>query len=196
MILSGVGSLEDQEILDLYFSREEIAIEKTRQKYGARLFFTAQNILQNREDAEECVSDTMLKAWENIPPQRPNMFGAFLVKITRNLSLNRWKANTAERRGGGTVDLLLSELEDCIPEEKGRQPEQAQEARFIEECIHKCLEELDPTARMAFIMRYFHGESIEEICRRFSFSESKAKSMLFRTRKKLKEHLEKQGVVL
>ena len=188
--------MEDNEILDLYFSRAEIAIEKTRQKYGMRLFFTAQNILQNREDAEECVNDTLLRAWEHIPPERPLMFGAFLVKITRNLALNRVKASTAEKRGGGTVDILLSELEDCIPERNTTSPEQAQEAQLIHECINDCLEELDQTARIAFVMRYFHGESIEEICTRFSFSESKTKSMLFRTRKKLKEHLEKEGVVI
>ena len=122
------------------------------------------------------------------------MFGAFLVKITRNLALNRVKASTAEKRGGGTVDILLSELEDCIPERNTT--EQAQEGQLIQECINNCLEELDQTARIAFIMRYFHGESIEEICTRFSFSESKTKSMLFRTRKKLKEHLEKEGVVI
>ena len=188
--------MEDQEILDLYFSRKEIAIEKTRQKFGTRLFFTAQNILQNREDAEECLNDTLLRAWNNIPPQRPELFGAFLMKITRNLALNRFKANTAQRRGGDTVDLLLSELEDCIPQKRGNAPEDVQEAEFVQECINNCLAQLDQTARTAFIMRYFHGQSIEEICTRFSYSESKTKSMLFRVRKKLKEDLEKEGVVI
>ena len=186
--------MEDKEILDLYFSREEIAIEKTRQKFGTRLFFTAQNILNSREDAEECLNDTLLKAWENIPPQRPAMFGAFLVKITRNLALNRYKASHTQRRGGDTVELLLSELEDCIPAQASGSPEMVQEAQHIQESINKCLEELEQTARIAFIMRYFHGESIETIATRFAYSESKTKSMLFRTRKKLKEHLEKEGV--
>jgi RNA polymerase sigma-70 factor (ECF subfamily) len=140
------------------------------------------------------VNDTLLKAWDVIPPSRPEVFGAFLVKITRNLSINRWTAKSAAKRGGGEIPLLLSELTDCIPSLSG--PEQEYEASHITETINSFLEGIDKTARVIFILRYFHGESINTISERFKMSESKTKSTLFRTRKKLKLHLEKEGVVI
>ena len=147
--------MDDKDILDLFFERREEALDETRRKYGRRLFFSAMNILHNHQDAEECVSDTLLNAWEAIPPSRPTMFGAFLAKITRNLSLNKWKAQHAERRGGGEVELLLSELEDCVPSSKSHIPEEALESQHITEAINDCLRELDQTARVAFVLRYF-----------------------------------------
>jgi len=188
--------LEDKEILDLFFERREEALEETRRKYGQRLFRSAMNILQNTQDAEECVNDTLLKAWGAIPPSRPVMFGAFLAKIARNLSVNQWKAASAVRRGGGEVELLLSELEDCVPAAKSGIPEAAYEARLVTEAINHCLDSMDQTARVAFVLRYFHGESICGICERFHMSESKVKSLLFRARKKLGAHLKREGVVL
>ena len=188
--------MEDKEILDLFFERQEAAIEETRLKYGQRLFRSARNILHNNEDAEECVNDTLLKAWEAIPPRYPVMFGAFLSKITRNLSLNRWKAANTARRGGGEVAVLLSELEDCLPPSNVGIPEAGYEAKLVTEAINTCLGSMDQTARVAFVLRYFHGESISDICQRFGMSESKVKSILFRARKKLGTHLEKEGVAL
>ena len=188
--------MEDKEILNLFFERREEALDETRQKYGRRLLFTATNILHNNEDAEECVSDTLFKAWETIPPNRPTMFGAFLAKITRNLSINKWKAQSAARRGGGEMELLLGELEDCIPASKIGLPEEAYESQLVTEAINDCLHEMDQTARVAFVLRYFHGENIKGIAERFNMSESKVKSLLFRARKKLGAHLEKEGVVL
>ena len=188
--------MEDKEILDLFFGRQEVAIEETRRKYGQRLFRSAMNILHNSEDAEECVSDTLLKVWETIPPTYPVMFGAFLSKITRNLSLNKWKAGNAARRGGGEVEVLLSELEDCLPASQIGVPEAGYESKLVTEAINACLGSMDQTARVAFVLRYFHGESIGDICQRFDMSESKVKSILFRARKKLGTHLEKEGVAL
>jgi len=186
--------LDDNHILDLFFARQEDALEITKRKYGQRLLRTAMNILHNIQDAEECVSDTLLNAWNAIPPNRPAMLGAFLAKISRNLAINKWKAKSAARRGGGEMPLMLSELEDCIPSTKTGTPETTYEANQITAAINDCLNSMDQTVRVAFVLRYFHGESIASICARFNISESKAKSMLFRARKKLKTHLEKEGV--
>ena len=187
--------MEDHDILDLYFNREESAITETRSKYGLRLYKVAINILRVNEDAEECVNDTLLKAWEAIPPSRPERFGAFLAKIARNLSINKWQAKGAARRGGGEVSLLLSELEDCIPAQSAG-PEAEYESTRVQEAINTGLATLDKASRAAFVLRYFHGESIRGVSERFNMSESKVKSMLFRARKKLGAYLEKEGVAL
>jgi len=192
----GVVTLEDDKILDLYFERREEALDETKRKYGQRLFRSAMHILQNDQDAEECVNDTLLKAWRAIPPSRPVMFGAFLAKIARNLSINRWRAEGAARRGGGEIELLLGELQDCVPASETGTPEAVYESQLVTEAINRCLGSMDQTARVAFVLRYFHGESIRDICERFHMSESKVKSLLFRARKKLGAHLEKEGVVL
>ena len=181
-------------ILDMFFNRQELALAETRNKYGRRLLRTAKNILHSAEDAEECVNDTLLKAWEVIPPDKPTLFGAFLVKITRNLSINKWKAKAAAKRGGGETDLLLSELEECIPSVGG--PEEEYEASQVTEAINSFLNSMDQTVRVAFVMRYFHGESIKSISERFHMNENKTKSILFRTRKKLATFLEKKGVIV
>ena len=186
--------LDDHLIVDMYFDRQEAAIVESRSKYGLRLFKVAFNILRNHEDAEECISDTLFKAWEAIPPTRPAKLGAYLAKITRNLSINKWQAKGAARRGGGEVDLMLSELEDCIPSKVGLEAEY--ESQVTQEAINLFLGNLDKVARTAFILRYFHGESIRNICERFHMSESKIKSVLFRTRKKLSAYMEKEGIII
>jgi len=122
------------------------------------------------------------------------MFGAYLAKIARNLSINKWQARGAARRGGGEISLLLSELQDCIPATGG--PEAEYESARVREAINTGLGTMDKTARAAFILRYFHGESIRDVCERFNMSESKVKSILFRARKKLGTYLEKEGVAL
>ena len=186
--------MEDYEILDLYYQRSEYAITETKLKYGKRLHKTAMNILHNAEDSEECVNDTLFQAWEAIPPTRPTSLGAYLAKITRNLALNRWEASAAQKRGSGEVPLLLSELEDCIPASVG--PEEDFEATLVTEAIDKYLSTLEKATRKLFVLRYFHGESTKELSQRFRISESKTKSILFRTRKKLGVHLQKEGVQL
>jgi len=189
-----VIKVDDELILDMFFERQESAIAETRNKYGRRLYRTAMNILHSNEDAEECVSDALLKAWGAIPPSRPVKFGAFMVKIARNLSINKWEAKKTAKRGRGEINLLLSELEECIPSSGG--PEEAYEASLVTEAINSFLTTMDQAARVAFVMRYFHGESIRDISKRFQISESKTKSMLFRSRKKLGAYLEKEGVVI
>jgi len=195
MNLPGGEGLTDIEIIELYFQRDEGALEATKRKYNQQMFHTSMNILRNMQDAEECVNDTLLKAWESIPPTRPQFLGAFLIKITRNLSINKWKAKRAVRRGGDTVNLLLDELEECIPGSQIGLPEEEYEASLVTEAINEWLGSMNQMARVVFVMRYFHGESIRNICERCNMTESKVKSMLFRSRKKLKAHLEKEGIV-
>ncbi|MCL2187721.1 MAG: sigma-70 family RNA polymerase sigma factor [Defluviitaleaceae bacterium] len=186
--------LDDDKIIDLYFSRMEIAIAETRKKYGGRLFTVARNILFNKEDAEECVNDTLMKAWQHIPPKRPEMLGAYLSKIVRNLSINALQAKKAAKRGGDEVNLLLGELTECIA--SPHTPENTHEANEVTNALNMFLAKQEKTARVAFVLRYFHGESINNICTRFNMGESKVKSILFRTRKKLRTHLEKEGIAI
>jgi len=186
--------VEDSLIIDMFFARQELAIEETKRKYGRRLFRTSNNVLSNSEDAEECVNDTLLKAWDVIPPSRPVMLGAFLAKIARNLSINKWEAKGAAKRGGGETNLLLSELEECIPALSGTEKEY--ESKLVGEAINSFLIKEKQAARVVFVLRYFNGESINAISERFKMSESKIKSMLFRTRKKLKDYLEKEGLTI
>ena len=186
--------MDDNDILDLYFNRSETAISETRDKYGLRIFKVSINILRAKEDAEECVNDTLLKAWEAIPPSRPGILGAFLAKIARNLSINKWHARGAAKRGGGEASLILSELEDCIPAPGG--PEQEYESARVTQAINAYLATMDKATRAAFVLRYFHGESIRGVCQRLGISETNAKSVLFRARKKLGAYLEKEGVTL
>jgi len=186
-------ALDDKAIVDLFFSRDETAVSCAKEKFGGRLYKTAFNILHSKEDAEECVSDTLMKAWTSIPPTRPDMLGAYLAKITRNLCLNKYNANRAAKRGGGEYAIALGELEDTLTKPADR-PEAAHEAKTITAAINVFLTTLNKPARVAFVLRYFHGDSVADICQRFDMSESKVKSMLFRTRNKLRKHLEKEGV--
>ncbi|MCL2357059.1 MAG: RNA polymerase sigma factor [Defluviitaleaceae bacterium] len=187
--------MDDHAIIALYFARDEAALEATRRKYGNRLFRCAMNILFNAQDAEECVSDAFFKAWKAIPPASPEMLGAFLAKIVRNLSINKLEARSAAKRGGDEARLFLGEMEECLPSPAGG-PEDEFEARSVTNAINSFLSNANKTARAAFVLRYFHGESIGAIAGRFQISESNVKSTLFRTRKKLRLHLEKEGVLI
>ena len=187
--------LDDNKIVDLFFERQELAITETKIKYGNRLFRSSLNILYNTEDAEECVNDTLLKAWEAIPPNRPTMLGAFLAKIVRNLSINKWKSKNTQKRGRGEISFLLDELEECIPHDKGI-PEQEYESSRIVEAINSCLSSMELQMRVAFVERYFHGDSILDISLRHRISQSKVKSLLFRARNKLRTHLEDEEIGL
>jgi len=186
--------MEDQIIIDLYFDRHELALVKSEEKYGKRMYKTANNILNSDSDAKECVNDTLLATWNAIPPERPKFLGAFLSKITRNLAINKWKAGRAQKRGGSETDLLLDELQDCIP--AAGDLEKTYESDLIVDTINNYLAGVEQEVRIMFVMRYFHGESIGNISHHFTTSESNVKSKLFRLRKKLGTHLEKEGIVL
>lgn len=186
--------MEDAQIIDLYWIRSESAIQETSDKYGRYLGSIAHNIVHSAEDAEECVNDTYLHTWNAIPPTRPKAFQIWLGKITRNLSLDVWKRQRAQKRGGGGVALLLSELEDCLPSSEAveRHLEDQELAGFISAFLRTQREE----NRVYFLRRYWYGESLAQIAQRFGVGEGAVKSALFRTRRGLKEYLEREGVSL
>ena len=191
--------MEDKQIVDLYWERNERAIAESDAKYGAFCARIAMNILDNAQDAEECVNDTYLRAWNAIPPDRPVKLGAFLGKITRNLSLDRYKAKKTAKRGNSLFLVSLDELSECVPDGStgfGSGFDEETEARRIGDCINRFLRRQSGEARDVFICRYFYSDSIGEIARRFGLSESKVKSMLHRARSKLKKFLESEGIRL
>lgn len=185
--------MDDKQILDLFWSRSENAVYETGMKYGKLCMRLAMNILSSLEDAEECVNDTYLGVWNAIPPQRPVSLSAFICKITRNLALKKYEYVSARKRNP-VVAVSLTELEDCI---SGLETIEEQiENRRIEEVISEFLRTLDYIERNVFLRRYWYFDSIEEIAIRFNISNSKTTSMLFRTRKKLRSHLQKEGINL
>ncbi len=185
--------MDDTQIVNLYWDRSEAAIEKTAQKYGQYCFSIAYNILQNREDADESVNDTYLDAWNSIPPHRPSKLSTFLGKITRRISIDKWRSRSAEKRGGGEIVLALDELSDCIPSNSN--VEQEIEAVVLGDLINAFVMALPIMERRVFICRYWYVDSIAAICQQFGFSESKVKVMLHRTRNQLRAYLEKEGVL-
>lgn len=186
--------MDDKEIIDLYWERSELAISETDLKYGRVCNRVAYRVLSNVEDSEECVNDTYLKAWSVIPPTRPVKLMAFLVKITRNLALNRYEKSAAEKRGGGEVNLALDELSECIPDPNS--VENQIDNRLLVDRLNEFLEGLQPDARRIFLRRYWEVCSIREIAELYSISESKVKVSLFRTRGKLRSFLEQEGIAL
>ena len=183
--------MDDKSIVDLYFSRNEEAITQTDKKYGRYCYRIAYNILTNEEDAEESVSDTYMKAWSTIPPRHPSVLSTFLGKITRHISIDRWRERSAQKRGGGEVTLALEELEDCVA---GMQDvEMEYERKEIVKAYIKFLDTLPITERRVFLCRYWYVESIEMIAEKFGFSQSKVKTMLHRTRAKLRKRLAEEG---
>ena len=185
--------MEDGQIIDLYWNRDQQAIRETEGKYGALLNRIAWNLLHSREDAEECVSDTYLRAWNAIPPTRPAFLRTWLGRVTRNLSLDRWKRREAEKRGGG-AELLLGELEDCLPAPGG--PERTVEDQELAELLNGFLRGISREGRAMFLRRYWYGESVAEVAAALRCGEGKVKSSLFRTRKALAAYLEKEGIAL
>jgi len=183
--------MDDREIIDLYWQRDERAIDETASKYGAYCMKISYNILQSTADSEENVNDTYLQTWKNIPPHRPTMLIAFLAKITRNLALNRYKANHTQKRFANEFALSLDELDLCTPSKISVEDEA--EIGELSKSISRFLYEQKKDARNVFVCRYFYSESIDEIAKRFGYSQSKIKSMLMRTRTKLRAWLEKEG---
>ena len=191
--------MEDQQIIELYFKRDERAISESQAKYGDYCLRIALNLLDNMQDAEECVNDTYLRAWEAIPPTKPVKLGAFLGKITRNLSLDYFKARKTAKRGNSLFQVSLDEINECVPAGStgyGSGFDDETESRRIGECINRFLRKQPKEARDVFICRYFYSDSIGEITRRFGLSESKVTSMLLRTRIKLRRFLESEGIRL
>ena len=182
--------MEDDKIVQLYWDRDETAITATSDKYGAYCLFISRNILGNNEDAQECVNDTYLKAWNTIPPHRPAMLSTFLGKITRNLSFDRYKANRRDKRGGSQTELVLDELNEIISDKSS-------EAEFdrveLISAINGFLSELPQDKRKMFVCRYWYAYSIPEIAKRFGMTENNVSVSLNRTRQKLRNYLKERG---
>ena len=185
--------MEDAEIIDLYWSRDESAIKETEYKYGRFCHSIALRILTVWEDAEECVNDTYQKVWNAIPPQRPNLFRAWLGKIVRNLSINRYEYNHASKRYAGG-DTLLSEMSDCIPDNKTT--DTILEAQELSGYISDWLDGLSEINRALFVRRYWSGETVSDLAKIIGTSPNKLAGQLFRLRAGLKVYLEKKGVQL
>jgi len=183
--------VEDTEIIELFWARNEAAIRETSAKYGKLCFHIARNILSSPEDCEECVNDTYIGVWNSIPVQRPSHFPAFISRIARNLALKKHDYNTAAKRRT-EAETPLDELVDCV---SGRESvENEVENRLIQRALNAFLRELDRDKRDVFLCRYWYFEPIDEICAHTGYSQSKVKSMLFHTRKKLRAYLEREGV--
>lgn len=185
--------MTDEQIIQLYWERSETAIAETDSRYGRYFHYIAFGILANDEDAKETVNDTYLKAWNCMPPQRPNRLKAFLGRITRQLSINRLEYNTAQKRAGSQYWIALEELNNCIPNNDNGMD--FADTAALREFLNSFLLSLSVTARRIFIRRYWHMHSIAQIAEDFSFTESKVKSTLMRTREKLKQQLIYEGFI-
>lgn len=183
--------MEDERIIELYWQREESAITESKSKYGAYCLSIAHRILQNSEDAAECENDTYLKAWNTIPPKKPSPLSSYLGMITRGLSLSRLRRKNAQKRSD-SVYISFDELEECIP--AGRSIHEELEAKELAGLISDFLRKLPEYECNVFLNRYWHFLSIREISQKYSFTQSKVKTMLLRTRKKLTLYLEKEGI--
>lgn len=185
--------MEDSQIVALYWERNAYAIDATAEKYGRYCYTIAYHILSNKEDADESVNDTYMSAWERIPPHHPSVLSTFLGKITRRISLNRWRNQTRQKRGGGEVPLALEELSECVP--SAFSTEREVERKELTLAISRFLATLPEAERDVFVSRYWFLASVKEISGKFGFTESKTKSMLSRTREKLRNYLSKEGLL-
>ena len=184
--------MEDSKIIDLFFARSEDAIKHTDETYGRRLYHLAENIVKNRQDAEESVSDTYMKAWDTIPPQKPAHFFAYLAKICRNFALKRLDWKKAEKRNADVVSLT-EEMETCIPDQSRSRDMEAKELSMV---LDHFLRTLTPENQMVFLRRYWFADTIAEIAARYGISESAVLMRLNRTRAKLCSYLEKEEINL
>lgn len=183
--------MEDDAIVALYWQRDETAIRETEQKYEHYLTKIAYNILSDWEDSREGVNDTYLKAWDSMPPHKPKFLSTYLGKITRQLSIDIFRKRNREKRKESEYSLSLSELKECVS--NGNTTEQEVDLHLLTKAINSYLQELSLEARGIFIGRYYFMDSIHEVSTYYGFSESKTKSMLYRTRIGLKKYLEQEG---
>ena len=182
--------MEDQQIVDLYFARSESAITETDRKYGRYCHSIAYNILEDHEDAKEIVNDTYLKAWNTIPPNRPDPLKPYVGMISRHLSLDRYEEYHTQKRGG-QVPLALEELAECIPDNDSR--EDIGESVALKDALAKFIRSLPDKTQMIFLRRYWYASSAAEIAEEYGMRENSVNVLLHRTRKKLKDHLQKEG---
>lgn len=183
--------MEDSQIIELYWQKNTDAISETANKYGAYCFTVADNILHSAEDSEECVNDTWLHAWNAMPPQRPNVLRLFLAKITRNLAFDQFHARNAIKRGDGELPLILDELGECLGVKANT--EATYEAKELRQCIQHFVRGLPERDGNVMVRRYFFAEPVSDIAKRYGLTENNVMVILCRARKKLKDHLLKEG---
>lgn len=193
MLRKKVMLLEDAQIITLYFDRNEKALKETADKYGKYCYKIAYNVLNDEDDSKESVNDTYLNAWNSMPPHRPSVLSAFLGKITRRIAISRLRKKNAEKRGGGQFVSALEELSECIPNESN--VENDVEKKLIIESVNLFVRDLPEKEQKVFLCRYWYMDSISSIAKQFGFSESKVKSILMRTRTKLKNKLIEEELV-
>lgn len=184
--------MDDKDIVQLFFERSQQAITELSQKYGKLCFRIALNILKSNEDAEECENDTYLKTWNSIPPDDPLCLRAYVSRIVRNLALSKYRHDHRQMRDSH-LQVYLSELQDCIP---ASSDVEASADDTVNSAIRDFLLTLDLTTRALFIQRYFYMESISALSKQFGLKESNISTKLNRTRLKLKQYLEREGVML
>ena len=185
--------MEDSIIISLFFERSEQAVEELNRKYGPAVRKTAANILSDRLDVEECVNDTYLRTWNSIPPQKPNPLVSYVCRIARNLALDRYHANSAAKRNGN-FDLVLDEMEECIPSELNVETEY--EARELAEAVNRFLSGLKYDDRFLFVRRYWYADPVKDIAAQMHERESRVSMRLFRLREKLRKTLKKEGLLV
>lgn len=183
--------MEDQQIIDLFWQRQEDAIEQVRKKYGIELERFASAFLDNPADGAECVSDTYYRAWTTIPPKTPTSLRAYLYKLLRSACIDRFRKDRAEKRGGSSYRSSLAELEDCLS--GGVEPEQALDLKLLGSSIEAYLARQSPEKRQIFLRRYYFADPLEAIAADYGYSTGRVKSLLYRLRLGLKEHLRKEN---
>ena len=186
--------MEDKEIIGLYLDRNEQAIAATSEKYGSYCKTISVNILKNDEDAEECVNDTYMKTWNAIPPQIPVIFSAFLGKIVRNISFNKYRHNNSQKRGGSEMPLILDELGEIVSGKESVEDEIDKKELLRD--INGFLNSISEYKRGIFIRRYWYSDKVSDIAKRYDKSENSVSVELNRTRKNLSEYLLKRGFEL
>lgn len=185
--------MTDEKILDLLFQRSQQGIAEAREKYGEKLFRLADNILENRLDAEECVNDALLAAWNAIPPQRPDPLLSWLYATVRNIAMNRCRINLAKKRGGGSFLESLEELKEVVDLQNA--PENALDLQELSKALNRFLRRLPKRDRLLMMGRYYAGESYSSLARRLDMTEENCQVRVHRLRKKLKVKLKKEGLL-
>lgn len=181
--------MDDRKIVEMFFSRDEQAIEESQKQYGKLCHYIANNILNSPLDAQECVNDTLLRAWNSIPPNEPDRLGAYLSKIARNVAIDRYNAQKSDKRAANDGAIALSELEGILPDS-----DSIIDTVILKECINSFLRSLTKGKRGIFIQRYFYNAPIKEIATIHQMSESNIKVILLRLRHAFEKHIKKYGL--
>ena len=186
--------MEDKDIVELYWQRNQEAIAQSQRKYHPYLTKIADNILHDTQDSQEVVNDTYFKAWQSMPPQRPSRLSVYLGRLTRHAAIDRYRRHISQKRQGDAYALCLEELEECCGAEQD--PQQVLNGKLLAQAINQFLHTLKPQARTMFLGRYYYFDSLKEVARYCSVSESKVKSTLYRVRKSLQAYLKQEGFEL